>query len=94
MLFSKARKKKLLKQLTATQLRFGGQTIRFNQEATRWLGIWLDSCLNFGSHFRERLKRAKTAETRIRGLSKTYGLSKGKAKISSMNKINCVTDLM
>ena len=38
MLFSKARKQKLLKQLTATQLRFGGQTIRFNQEATRWLG--------------------------------------------------------
>ena len=36
--------------------------------------MWLDSHLNFGSHFRERLKRAKTAEARIRGLSKTYGL--------------------
>lgn len=74
MLFSKARKWKLLEQLTATQLKFGGQTVRFNQEATRWLGIWLDCGLNFGSHFRERLKRAKTAEGKIRGLSKTFGL--------------------
>ncbi len=74
MLFSKARKQKLLEQLTATQLRFGGQSIKFNQEATQWLGMWLDSRLNFGSHFRERLKRAKTAEARIRGLNKTYGL--------------------
>ena len=74
MLFFKAKKQKLLQQLTTTELRFGGQTIRFNQEATQWLGIWLDSHLNFGPHFRERLKRAKTAEARIRGLSKTYGL--------------------
>ena len=34
----------------------------------------LYSYLNFGSHNRERLKRAKTAEARIRGLSKIYGL--------------------
>lgn len=74
MLFSKAKKHKLLEQLTTTQLKFSGQTIRFNQKATQWLGIWLDNCLNFGPHFRERLKRAKTAETRIRRLSKTYEL--------------------
>ena len=37
--------------------------------------MWLHNCLNFGSHFRERLKKSKTAEARIRGLSKTYGLS-------------------
>ena len=34
-LFFKARKQKLLEQLIATLLRFGGQAIRFNQEATR-----------------------------------------------------------
>ena len=75
MLFSKVRKQKLLEQLIATRLRFGGQAIRFNQKATWWLGMWLDSHLNFGPHFRERLQKAKTAEARIRGLSKTYGLS-------------------
>ena len=74
MLFSKARKQRLLEQLTTIELRFGDQIVKFNQEATRWLGIWLDSHLNFRPHFRERLKRAKTAEARIRGLSKTYGL--------------------
>ncbi len=73
-LFSKARKQRLLEQLTIIELRFGDQIVKFNQEATRWLGIWLDSHLNFGPHFRERLKRAKTAEARIRELSKTYGL--------------------
>ena len=34
-LFSKTRKQKLLKQLTATELRIGGKTVRFNQEATQ-----------------------------------------------------------
>ena len=33
-LFFKARKQKLLEQLTITQLRFGGQTIRLNPQAT------------------------------------------------------------
>lgn len=74
-LFSKARKQKLLEQLTATQLRFGGHAIRFNQKATRWVEMWLDSYLNFNPYFRKRLQKAKTAEVRIRGLSKTYGLS-------------------
>ena len=37
--------------------------------------MWLDSHLNFGPHFRKRLQKAKIAEARIRGFSKTYGLS-------------------
>lgn len=42
-LFSKARNQKLTKQLSETELRFGGHVISFSQEATRWLGMWLDS---------------------------------------------------
>lgn len=34
LLFFKSRKQKMLEQLTAIQLRFGGQFIRFNQKAT------------------------------------------------------------
>lgn len=34
-LFSQARKQKVLEQLTAIQLKFGGQTIKFNQQATQ-----------------------------------------------------------
>lgn len=36
--------------------------------------MWLDNCLNFGSHFRERWKKAPIVEVRIRGLSKIYWL--------------------
>lgn len=73
-LFSKARNQKLVKQLTDTQLEFGDQIIRFNQKATRWLGMWLDSHLSFNTHISERLGKAKIAEFRIKWLSKTYGL--------------------
>ena len=69
-LFSKARHQKLIKQISENQLRFGGKTVFFNKEATRWLGVWLDSHLNFN----ERMKNARAAELRIKGLSKTYGL--------------------
>lgn len=69
MLFSKARKQKLLEQLTTTNLKFGGQSIRFNQKIIQQLNMWLDNCLNFGHHFREKLKKAKTAEAKIKGLS-------------------------
>lgn len=68
------RTKKLVKQLTDTQLKFGGQTVCFNQKASRWLGVWLDGRLNFSAHVSERLGKAKIAESRTKGLSKTYGL--------------------
>ena len=73
-LFSKARHQKLVKQISETQLRFGGETVFFNKEATRWLGVWLDSHLNFAAHVNERMKKARAAELRIKGLSKTYRL--------------------
>ena len=43
----------------------------------RWLGMWLDSQLKFTSHINERVKRARTAEIQIKGLTKTYGLVPG-----------------
>ncbi len=58
-------------------MRIGGETVCFKKEATRWLGIWLDSKLNFIFHVNERLKKAKAAEAQIKGLSKTYGLCPG-----------------
>lgn len=72
-LFSKARQQKLTR-LLKTRLRVGGETVLFKKDATQWLGVWLDSRLNFAFHFNERMKKAKAAEARIKGLSKTYGL--------------------
>lgn len=37
--------------------------------------MWLDIHLNFGSYFRKSLQKAKTAEGKIKRLSKTYNLS-------------------
>lgn len=46
----------------------------FNKEATRWLGVWLDSQLKFTSDINERVRRARTAELQIRDLTRTNGL--------------------
>lgn len=58
-------------------MKVGEQTVLFNKKATQCLGVWLDSRLNFAFHFNERMKQAKAAEFRIKGLSKTYGLCPG-----------------
>lgn len=73
--FSKAQNTKLRKQLFDILLRLGDQTIFFNKKATRWLGVWFDSRLTFSFHVNEKLRKAKIAESKIKGLSKTYGLS-------------------
>lgn len=75
-LFSKARRQKLTK-LLENRLRVGGETVLFRKDATRWLGVWLDSHLNFTFHVNEKMKKAKAAEARIKGLSKTYRLCPG-----------------
>ena len=55
----------------------GGERIKFNKEATRWLGIWLDSQLKFTAHVNERLAKARAAEIQVKGLSGLYGLAPG-----------------
>ena len=74
---SRARGKKAKEEVAATKLVFGEQEVKFNDIATRWLGVWLDSGLTFVTHIRERVKRAQAAEARIRGLTRTYGLPPG-----------------
>ena len=76
-LFSKSHRQRLSKQLRETKIRVGNEKIMFNKEATRWLGVWLDSQLKFTSHINERLRRARTAEIQIRGLTRTHGLMPG-----------------
>ena len=54
-LFSRARQRRLNQQLRETTVSIGGKRIKFNKDATRWLGIWLDSQLKFTAHINERL---------------------------------------
>ena len=76
-LFSKSHRQRLNKQLRESKIKVEDKKISFNKEVTRWLGVWLDSQLRLTSHINERVKRARTAEILIKGLTKTYGLVPG-----------------
>ena len=76
-LFSKSRRQRLSGQLREAHIKVGDKKIGFNREATRWLGVWLDSQLKLTSHINERMRRARIAEIQIRSLTKTYGLVPG-----------------
>jgi len=66
------RKKKCA--LTAT-IRVRTSDIPFNSEATRWLGVWLDSQLTLKEHHAVRLKEARKAMERLCWLTGQMGLS-------------------
>lgn len=76
-LFSRSHRQRLSKQLRETKIKVGDEQIMFNKDATRWLGIWLDSQLKFNSRINERVRRARTAELQIKSLTRTYGLVPG-----------------
>ena len=76
-LFSRARQQRLNQHLRDTTVLVRGKRIKFNKEATCWLGIGLNSQLKFTAHINERLKKAKSVEIQIKQLSATYGLAPG-----------------
>jgi hypothetical protein len=49
-------------------IRVGTNDISFNTEATRWLGVWLDSQLTLKEHHAIRLKEGKKALGRLHRL--------------------------
>ncbi len=73
-LFSKSHRQQLNKQLWEVKIEVSPEKISFNKEVTRWLDVWLDSQLKSTSHINERVRKARTAEIQIKGLTKTYGL--------------------
>lgn len=76
-LFSKSHCQRLGKQLRETKIKVGSEKIAFNKEATRWLGVWLDSQLKFTSHISKRIQKARNAEIQIKGLTQSHGLVPG-----------------
>ena len=55
-------------------IRVGDQTVRFAPEATRWLGIWLDSELRLVENRHRRIARARQAEAQLRRVVSKYGV--------------------
>jgi hypothetical protein len=43
-----------------------GNSISFNKGATRWLGFWMDSALNFNDHFTKRMAKGRQTEAEIK----------------------------
>lgn len=76
-LFTRQRGRLLREQVQSARLRIEGHLVIFNQEATRWLGIWLDTGLKLKAHYQTCLRKARTAEARVRTLCRQQGLSPG-----------------
>jgi hypothetical protein len=70
LLLTKSRKK-----FPRMQISVDGHRISYNKEATRWLGVWLDSQLTLKEHHHNRLGKARKAEARVRTLVGKLGLT-------------------
>ena len=75
MLFTRKQGRRRRELVQETHITVGGYRVSFNQEATRWLEVWLDSGLTFKAHFQKRIRKAKMAEARIRAFCRREGLS-------------------
>jgi len=67
-LFSRRRK------VSTETIRTREREIPFNTEATRWLGIWLDSHLTLKDHQRAMMKKGRKALVRLRRLAGQMGV--------------------
>ncbi|GAB7336743.1 hypothetical protein MBLNU13_g10839t1 [Cladosporium sp. NU13] len=71
LLFS--RRKRVFRAATNVVVNIGEQSFAIKQDATKWLGFWLDSKLSFKTHFENRMTSAKCALQRVASLSRSNG---------------------
>ncbi|KAM0708550.1 hypothetical protein Q7P35_005202 [Cladosporium inversicolor] len=71
LLFS--RRRKVLRAVEKVDVRIGEQAFAIKQEATKWLGFWLDQKLLFKTNFENRMASAKGALQRVASLSSSNG---------------------
>jgi hypothetical protein len=70
---TRAHKKHLRPKHTA-KIRVGNGLVRFINDATRCLGVWIDAHLTFKDHRNRCMKKAMAPEPRLRSLTQTYGV--------------------
>jgi hypothetical protein len=68
-----SRRRKILQAAKLAAVRIGQQTSPIKQEATRWLGFWLDQKPSFKTHFENRMASANGALQRVSSLSRSNG---------------------
>jgi ribonuclease HI len=76
-LFTRKTGRAFKEQVQRAKITIGGHQKEFNKEATKWLGVWLDTGLTLKTHYQTRLQKAQRAEKRIRTLCKQQGLAPG-----------------
>jgi len=69
----KGHKQHLWPNLTAT-IKVGNGFIQFNREATRWLGVWLDTHLTFKEHHTRCMTKVRAAKARFHSLMRMHGI--------------------
>ena len=74
-LFTK--KSKIRRNIEQYNIQVQNYVIKFNKEATRWLGIWLDTGLSLKEHYQIRFQKAQQTENKLRAISSTFGLASG-----------------
>jgi len=57
------------------KIRVGSHEVQYNKEATRWLGVWLDSMLTLNDHTKKTFAKARRAQKRVGSLMRKKGLS-------------------
>lgn len=75
--FTRRRKTALRNWLAEAQITVRGYTTGFNVEATRWLGMYMDTDLQFRVHRNISLQKAKHTENRVQRLGSIYSLEPG-----------------
>ena len=79
-LLTRKRGRELKDQIQRAQVEVDGHHVPFNPEATRWLGVWLDSGLNLKVHYQTCMRKARAAEHQVQRLCQSHGLAPGLAR--------------
>ena len=66
--------KKHLRPTLTAKIEVGDGFVRFNKEATRWLGVWMHAHRMFKDHHNCCMKKARAAEARLRVLTRMHGI--------------------
>lgn len=68
-----SRRRKVLQAAKDVTVQIGELSFTIKQEASKWLGFWLDSKLSFKVHFESRMASARGALQRVASLSPSNG---------------------
>ena len=66
-------------QIKRARVKVDGHCVPSNLEATRWLGVWLDSGLNLKAHYQTCMCKAQDTEAQVQCLCQSHGLTPGLA---------------